>query len=127
MRVLNLANYSDAVICRRKEVNNLPSNTVPDMSLSLRQLLDRHNSGGRVKTFEPVYASKDSQIPIDMEKMDKFERWSLSKRISDFIEVERGRIVSVRQAREAAAYKAAVDKAVSERLANSEQAEGKQS
>jgi len=106
------------------EINSLPSNTVPDMSLSLRTLLDRYTRGGKVKTFEPVYADSTSRIPVGMENMDKFERWDLSKQLGDFIEVERGRLITARQAREQAAFKASVDKAVAERLSYSKQAEG---
>lgn len=120
MRLVN--SFSYRLDTSLESINRLPSSTVPDMSLSLRDLLDRHARGGKVKTFEPVYADETSSIPVGLENLDKFDRWSLSKQLGDFIEVERGKLITARQHREQQAYKAAVDAAVAKRL--SEQAEG---
>lgn len=93
---------------RRFESNSGVSLTVPDMTLSLRDLLNRHNSGGKVKTFEGVYVPPDSAIPLNLERMDKIERAQLGKDLADFVTTTRGRIVSARQKRERDAHDAMV-------------------
>lgn len=101
-----------------KESNGLPSKTVPDMSMSLRQMLDRHNRGGAVKTFDPVFLTGDDPlIPVGMENMDAFEKWKLKQDLGDFIEVQRGKLISARQLRQKQAHDLEVANAVSERLA----------
>lgn len=73
-----------------------PSATVPDMSLSLRDLLNRHNNGSKVKTYEAVYSDKH----IGLERMDKIERQAMANELSDFVKTSRGKIISARQFRE---------------------------
>lgn len=107
------------------ESNHLPSNTVPDMSMSIRDMLDKNARGGKVSTFEPVYADSTSHIPVGLENLDKFERWTLSNQIGDFIAAERGKIISARQARQQEINRLAVERAVAERMASAKQAEGK--
>lgn len=101
---------------RRSEVNSGISMTIPDMSLSLRQLLDRHNSGGKVKTFEGVFVPPESAVPLNLERMDKIERAALSQDLTDFVATTRGRIVTARQKRKQDAFDAMVEDRVAKRL-----------
>jgi len=57
-----------------KEMNNLPSMTVPDQSMSMREILSRYASGlplgaGRV----PIYEDPESDLP-DLANMDLADR-----------------------------------------------------
>lgn len=98
----NSSNYVHSL--SRLECNDGPSMTVPDMSLSLRDLLNRHKSGGKVKVFEPVYTGENSMIPDGFERMDQMEKVELAKNVADFVRTTRGRIISAREAAKRAAY-----------------------
>lgn len=92
--IRNASNYAGP----QKTRITLPSKTVPDMSLSLRDLLDRHTRGGQVKTFNPVFTGESSRVPDGLELMSKVERAQLVKDTSDFIATTRGRMQSRKQA-----------------------------
>jgi len=98
-RVVNAVNYHESRKVLETNPDNLPSQTVPDMSLTLRQMLDRHNSGGRVKSFEPVYVGESNVIPVDLERMDKIDLEVLRQRVADNIAVGRGTLISQREAK----------------------------
>lgn len=70
------------------EVNNLPSKTVPGMTLSLQELLRRYVKGDPVKTFEPVYLGDDDFLPNNLDSMSEMDRIDykndLKQGISDF-------------------------------------------
>jgi len=117
-RFRNAANvflYGNRFAERKSE---LPSNTVPDQTLSMRDLLNRHNSGGKVKTFHTVYTGDDTSIPEGLERMSKLERAQMAMDLRDFVATTRGQIVSKREARKRAEADALIEKRVSEALAN---------
>lgn len=95
-----------------------PSRTVPDMSLSLRDMLNRHLNGGAVKTFQSVNVPVGSRIPINLEMMDPFEKAELAERNADFIATTRGRMQTARAAREQAELLAKATAAAEARLAS---------
>lgn len=80
-----------------KESNFGDSTTVPDMTLSLRDLITRHMSGGRVSSFTPSYV-ESSMVPTNLERMSKVERAQMVKDLAIFQESTRGRIISLREA-----------------------------
>lgn len=110
--MINASNYDPKT--KRGEVFTLPSKTVPDMSLSIRDLMERHKSGGQVKSFVPVYA--DETVPVGLERMDKIERAAYARELADFVEVTRGKLVSAREARARAAADAAFEAEVKKRM-----------
>lgn len=57
------------------EVNDLPSMTQPEMTMSLKELIARYTRGGDVATFTPVYQDHDGfdENP-EFEKMDATEK-----------------------------------------------------
>lgn len=87
------------------EVFILPSLTVPDMTISLRQLVDNQKVGKAVKVFSPVY-DPNGDIPIGLERMDKIERAELARNTADFIKDQRGRLITAKQKLERDAYDA---------------------
>lgn len=94
--MINASNFGAPTLERNLGV----SKTVPDMSLSLRQMIDRHLSGGRVKTFEPVYVGENSLIPPGFERMDNIAKVALGRELGEFVRTTRGRLISARQHRE---------------------------
>jgi len=102
--MMNQTNYKPG----KKSRNTMPGLTVPDMSLSIRDLLNRHKAGGRVKVYEPVYVGEESIIPPEFERMDKFQRAELAKQVADFVATTRGNIVSARQAAKMAQQEAEI-------------------
>jgi len=50
-----------------------PSQTVPDMTLSLQELVQRYTRGQSVATFTPVYYGEDEEF-ADVSRMDPMER-----------------------------------------------------
>lgn len=103
MRLINWFNF-DSLGSDVRELFTLPSKTVPDMSLSIRDLVDRHKKGLNVKTFSPVYSERN----IGLERLDKIERAELAMQLSDFVATSRGRLLSARQKVKQDALEAAV-------------------
>lgn len=102
--MINATNYRGPI----PTANKLPSCTVPDMTLSLRDLINRHKAGGRVTVYDPLYVRDSNILPPDFEKMDRIQRQELARSLSDFVETTRGRIITQRKAREFEAHKANV-------------------
>lgn len=92
----NQSNYVGPV----SEKFTLPSKTVPDMSITVRDMLNRHLNGGSVKGFQTTNVPLDSMIPIGFEKMDIFDRAELKVQVADFIATTRGKMQTARAARE---------------------------
>lgn len=76
------------------EVNNKPSMTVPDQSMSLRELLDRFARGlptGGQKT--EIWHGEDEDMP-DTSKMDLIDRMDLIEANKDFIQETKQKLQS---------------------------------
>lgn len=67
-----------AMIAVFGESNFLPSLTVPDMTLGLRDLLERYVRGEHVSTFQPVY-SDDPDVPDNLETLSPMDRIDMSR------------------------------------------------
>lgn len=100
-RIVNHFNFFAKV--SHRESNRLPSTTVPDMTLSLREQFDRWKSGGRVKSNSdelPTLPLGLDDFDIDnIHRMDKIDRELASRRVADFIAVSRGKLISSREQR----------------------------
>lgn len=99
------------------EIFTLPSKTIPDMTISLRQMLVRHKAGAKVKVFEPVYTGENSMIPVEFERMDQTEKVALAMKVADFIKTSRGRLITARQKAEMDAHEKALEEKIAARLA----------
>jgi len=71
--------------------NTLPSLTVPGMTLSLRDLVQRYTRGESVPTFTPQFHGDDELISQDLERMDVQDKLMLSKQLGNAIQTERSR------------------------------------
>lgn len=75
-RVRNWLNYQYELIIH--EVNTLPSLTVPDQTLSVKDILERHTRGLPFTNFStPVYNLDDEGnelMPVDWQRLDISER-----------------------------------------------------
>lgn len=74
------------------EVNELPSDTVPDQVLSIQQLLDRHRRGQKVDGYTPVYES-DTGIELpDIRSLDLTELEDLKRDVAMVIKEHRKKL-----------------------------------
>jgi hypothetical protein len=65
-----------------------PSQTVPDMTLSLQELVQRYTRGQSVATFTPVYYGEDEEF-ADVSRMDPIERIEYARYIRQQISTAR--------------------------------------
>lgn len=65
-----------------------PSQTVPDMTLSLQELVQRYTRGQSVATFTPVYYGEDEEF-ADVSRMDPMERIEYARFIREKISQHR--------------------------------------
>lgn len=57
-----------------------PSLTIPGQSLSLRELLERYVISGTTETFKGTYTGEEeTEIPDNIEKMDRMEKLDLAR------------------------------------------------
>lgn len=105
-----IANHRSGARNNRLERNYQNSVTVPDKTISLRDMITRYQSGGKVKSFTPVYLDDANIIPIGFERMDLVERAQFAKELPNFIADSRGRLQTLRQAREQAEKAAQAEK-----------------
>lgn len=75
MKVINWRNYGGPKLTAFE----LPSLTIPDQTLSLKELLSRYVRGADVPVFEPVFIDDESGVPINLEKMTKQEKMDLAR------------------------------------------------
>lgn len=61
-----------------------PSQTVPDMTLSLQELVSRYTRGQSVATFTPVYYGEEEEF-ADVSRMDPLERLEYARYIREKI------------------------------------------
>jgi len=61
--------------------------TVPDQSLSVRQLLERSVRGGELRGLSASYLTDDDEgLGIDVDKMDRMEKLELKTQVGEQIE-----------------------------------------
>lgn len=88
------------------EVNELPGKTIPEQSMSLREILKRYASGLPVTGQKvPVYEGEDLDAP-DISRLDKIDREQLKNELREELSYLKGKINSA-QAEEIARKKAA--------------------
>lgn len=72
--------YKQHLRNRVAERFTLPSQTVPDMAMTLQELVQRFVQGQHVETFHPHYDG-DGDLPADIERLDALERLDLARNI----------------------------------------------
>jgi len=80
MKVKNSLNYKEFE--RNDEVNTLPSLTIPDQNMSIRQIIDNYTRGLPVNAFTPIYDGEDYDLP-DPRTLDLVERQEMAERIKE--------------------------------------------
>lgn len=84
----NNYNYKD----HKGEIPKGVSLTIPDQSMSIRQLIERHTRGQQIPIHMPSYQfTSDSEIDEsmnipDMEKLDYFEKVELKENVQETID-----------------------------------------
>lgn len=76
-----------------------PSQTVPDMTLSLQELVQRYTRGQSVATFTPVYYGEDEEF-ADVSRMDPMERIEYARYIRQKIGEHRNSLAEQQRADE---------------------------
>lgn len=99
------------------EVNDHPSETIPDQAIPLREMLNRHLNGGVVKQFSPVFVDSENPLPIIFERMSRIDQAQLLHDVSDMVETTRGRVETRRMERERLAFIANRDRLAAEKAA----------
>jgi hypothetical protein len=64
------------------EVNNLPSMTIPDQTMSIRTIVDRYTRGLPITGFTPVYEGEDFFMP-DPRTLDLTERHEMAEQVKE--------------------------------------------
>lgn len=95
MRCINQFNYDSTV---GREPGGGVSLTIPDQTMSLRELVTRFARGQEVPIFEPIYNDLEEDFP-DVSRMDTLERLDLARNIKQAVAVERENIVAKRKQR----------------------------
>jgi len=67
------------------EVNNLPSMTIPDQTMSVRTIVDRYTRGLPVTGFTPIYDGEDFYMP-DPRTLDLVDRAELAEKTKQEVE-----------------------------------------
>lgn len=94
MKIINAQNFVDhhsydgTLILG--EVNNSPSLTVPNMTLSLEDLIKRYVRGDDVTVFEGVFTGDDDLFD-GVERMDSLDRLDLARHLDTTISDIRSR------------------------------------
>ena len=72
------------------EINKQPSQTVPDMALDLRSMVQDYNNGMPITGFDPVY-NNEIEVP-DLKKMDLSERQEYLDRLKETIQEQQAKM-----------------------------------
>jgi len=83
MKVKNSLNYDYTE--QLGEVNNLPSMTIPDQTMSIRTIVDRYTRGLPITGFTPVYDGEDYYMP-DPRTLDLVDRHEMAEEIKQEVE-----------------------------------------
>jgi hypothetical protein len=86
MKVNTIYNYDHKE--QKYEENNQPSQTVPDQTMSIREIIDRYANGGVIEQFQPYYGEEEdfTEMLPNTYKMDLAERQSLIEQYSEEID-----------------------------------------
>ena len=88
--------------------------TVPDQTMTLKQILERHTRGQEIPVLQPFYSHTedwDNYLP-DITKLDRFERMELANRIRENATEQEAEMLE-RAKQKAEAKKAEAEKASS--------------
>ena len=77
-------NYQEKLEEQEEKSSMEPSQTVPDMTLSLQELVERYTRGQSVATFTPVYYGEEEEF-ADVSRMDPIERIEYARYIREKI------------------------------------------
>lgn len=68
---------------RRHEINTLPSATIPDQTMTIKQIMDRYARGLPLEGVKvPIYEGEDSDLP-DPKTLDLAERQELKEQYQE--------------------------------------------
>lgn len=70
---------------QKYEVNNQPSQTVPDQTMSIREIIDRFANGGVIEQFTPYYGEEEdfNELLPNTYKMDLADRQAYAEQFAE--------------------------------------------
>lgn len=81
--IVNSLTYDHSI--QKNETFSLPSLTVPNQTLSLKELLNRFTRGQEIPTLEPSFHGEDEQFFDQVSRMDKIEKLEFASQIRGHI------------------------------------------
>lgn len=107
----------------RPEKNTKPSETQPNQSMSLKQIVDRHRRGlpvtGAKREGKFTYDPKNPDLPpvADMMAMDPIDRAEIIEQVAEHLVEVKAKIAAEAKTAKQKEFLAEVEKAVQEKLA----------
>lgn len=99
-------NYNEVVPIGVYEKETGPSMTVPDMSLSVSELLERHTRGLPIPQFVPTYTDEEHELEsIDFLHLDLTEQDELRDHLKESVASMQEKLRIAREAQEASIRK----------------------
>lgn len=100
MKVYNMLNVHDRE--RKPEINTMPSETVPDQAMTLKEILDRFARGLSVGGARPTFYDEENTMP-EIARLDLAERESLAKIYAEELQtIEKNRQEALRERQKSA-------------------------
>lgn len=98
--VITQRNYPEEVLQygQHMEMPKGDSLTVPNQTLSLRDLLERYVMSGTTEVFPATYTGMEENIlPDDIEKLDPFQRRDLAAQLGEYIAEGQQKIIEANE------------------------------
>lgn len=73
------------------EINDQPSQTIPDQTMSLKEIIERHTRGLPALGREPIYHGDDIEIP-NFSTMDLAEQQEMRENLHDYVEEQQEKL-----------------------------------
>lgn len=91
-------NYNYQVVQSQGEVNDKPSETVPDQAMTIEEIMQRHMQGRPVPRSQKMFYGGDQLYP-PMEKMSHMDQIDLTRAHAEHIETKKQELAEKRKAR----------------------------
>jgi len=92
------AAFTSTMLHPYSEINDEPSQTVPDQSIPFKDIIAKHLAGHDMATRTPVYLNEGTPVPEGFERMSKVDKLQMANELAHFVSTTRGQIISARQA-----------------------------
>lgn len=96
MKVVNAYTYDNKISGEKPTTK--PSRTIPNQTLGMRELIERHTRGQEVPAFEPIYYGPQDQFnQSGWERLSKMDAATKALEIKQLVEDERQNLQNLRE------------------------------